>query len=72
MQLPNIAISFRIQIISLCLVLLHVVNMHSMTCRRDLEGRWGEESDQYMDKVMDSVLKAVDDGGSVKDRYGFR
>ena len=46
--------------------------MHFMTCRRDLEGRWGEESDQYMDKVMDSVLKAVDDGGADKDRYGFR
>ena len=37
-----------------------------------MEGRWGEESDQYMDKVMDSVLKAVDDGGGDKDRYGFR
>lgn len=37
--------------------------------RRDLEGRWGEENDQYMDKVMDSVLKAVD--GGEKDRYGF-
>ena len=46
--------------------------MSFMTCRRDLEGRWGEENDQYMDKVMDSVLKAVDDGGSDKDRYGFR
>jgi hypothetical protein len=38
--------------------------------RRDLEGKWGEENDKYMDKVMDSVLKVVDDGsGGSKDRY---
>ena len=51
---------------------MFIINM--ITCRRELEGRWGEESDQYMDKVMDSVLKAVDDGGAGgdKDRYGFR
>ena len=65
-------ISFKFIRFFLDIFIVFIINM--ITCRRELEGRWGEESDQYMDKVMDSVLKAVDDGGAGgdKDRYGFR